>query len=306
MRIWRSRLLTRTDGPETVAEPLRTQEVRPVIGVLVPNLGNSVFAECIEGMEEAARAAGYSLLVAFTNYDVDREEGTIASLISHGVSGLVLTVADANASGTLALLDRRRFPYTLVYNQVTNLPRSTVSVDNTKAACDLMHVLLDHGHRTVGMVVGSLHASDRSARRLEGYRAALKDRGVPPGPVVEIPFENIDEARLTVRLQDAMTELPRPTALFCSNDMLAMIVIRGLRKLDLSVPADVSVVGFDGIGVGQMLDPPLAGLVQPNRDLGATAVRHLCERITQKVAPTAIILDHQIRLGGTLARLLDD
>ena len=246
------------------------------------------------------RSANHSLLVSFTNYDVSREDGAIASLLGHRVAGLLLTVADANASGTLASLDRKHVPYVLVYNQLCDAVRSTVSVDNAKASRDIIHALVDHGHRTIGMVVGSLRASDRSTQRLEGYRSALKNRGIQTGPVVEIPFENIDRALLAARLSEAMREIPRPTAFFCSNDLLALIVIHGLRDLGYAVPANVSVVGFDGIAIGQLTDPPLAGVIQPNRDLGRTAVQHLIERIAQKVPPTNILLDHQIRLGGTM------
>ncbi len=223
MANWRDILLRRGGG----AEPLPPSTLRrgptssSTIGVLVPNMVNSVFGECIEGMEDAARSEGYSLVVTFTNYDVNREEGAVNSLIDHGIAGLLLTVADANASAALALLDRQHFPYALVYNQVNHQPRSTISVDNTKASHDLVEVLIEHGHRSIGMVVGSLQASDRSVRRLEGYRAALKAHGIPTGPIVEIPFENIDDDQLLWRLKEAMADVPRPSAFFCSNDMLA-------------------------------------------------------------------------------------
>lgn len=304
MRTLRNIFTKRSPGPEESPPrgPSHIAGQAPTIGVLVPNMVNSVFGECIEGMEEAARTSGYSLLVTFTNYDVDREEGAINSLIDRDVEGLVLTVADANASTALALLDRKRYPYVLIYNQVSHLPRSTISVDNTKASQDLVEVLIQHGHRNIGMVVGSLRASDRSVRRLEGYRTALRAHGLPTGPIVEIPFNDIDEDQLLWRLKETMQEGSPPSAFFCSNDMLALIVIRGLRKLGFAIPADVSVVGFDGIAFGQLLDPPLAGIVQPNRTLGATAARHLIERISLKTTPSAILLAHQIRQGGTLGR----
>jgi DNA-binding LacI/PurR family transcriptional regulator len=255
-------------------------------------------------MEEEARAAGYSILVTFTNYDVNREEGAIRSLTERGVAGLVLTVADANASSSLAFLDRQKTPYTLVYNQVTVLSRPTVSVDNAKASRDLVDMFVDHGHRRIGMVVGSLYASDRSARRLEGYRSAVRNRGLASGPIVEIPFENIDTAELASRLTEAIDDSPRPTAFFCSNDLLALVVIRGLRDLGYSVPEDFSVGGFDGISLGRLMDPPLAGVIQPNRQLGRSAVRHLIDHISGQAVPANIVLDHELRAGGTLARII--
>jgi DNA-binding LacI/PurR family transcriptional regulator len=292
-------------GGQTLPDPpsRARQDQKKVIGVLVPNLTNSVFAECIEGMEQEARGAGYSLLVAFTNYDVDHEEGAIKSLIGHGVAGLLLTVADACASNSITYLSRQAFPYVMVFNQIDDTGRPSVSVDNTRASRELVDTLIEHGHRTIGMVVGSLRASDRSIRRLQGYRSALKEHGVETGPVVEIPFENISEELLAKQLNEIMRESDRPTALFCSNDMLALIIINGLRKLGFSVPNDISVVGFDGIALGQITHPPLAGIVQPCREMGATAVRSLVELITEKRVPASILLDHQLRTGGTLGRI---
>ncbi|MDR3439665.1 substrate-binding domain-containing protein [Telmatospirillum sp.] len=305
MTNWRDVLLRRPGAPEQLPAPKALRKpaaVAPCLGILLPNLANPAFGECIEGIEGTARAMGYSLLLAFTGNDLSQEDKAIEFLIGRGIAGLLLTVADAHASAALAELDRKRLPYVLIYNQLSHQTRSSVSIDNTLAARNLTETLIQHGHHSIGMVVASLQASDRSVRRLEGYRAALKAHGLPAGPIVEIPSVDIDAEDLQTRLQDALLDIPCPSAFFCASDMLALVTIRGLRKLGYRVPGGISVVGYDGIALGQLTDPPLAGVVQPHRELGEKAVSHLIERITGKAVPSALLLPHRIRLGGTLGR----
>ena len=94
---------------------------------------------------------------------------------------------------------------------------------------------------------------------------------------------------------------PRPTAIFCSNDRLALLTIRSLREMGLRVPEDVSVVGFDGLAMGQWLSPTLATVAQPHRRIGTDAATALARRIAGEVVPS-ITLPHRLLAGGTLAR----
>lgn len=94
----------------------------------------------------------------------------------------------------------------------------------------------------------------------------------------------------------------RPTALFCSNDLLAMVVMRGLRRAGFSIPDDISVLGFDGIAIGELLAPPLASIASPNRDIGRHAWQRLVESIGGKpVERASRILPHTVRDGATVA-----
>ncbi|MDR9178400.1 HTH-type transcriptional repressor CytR [Burkholderia multivorans] len=94
----------------------------------------------------------------------------------------------------------------------------------------------------------------------------------------------------------------RPTALFCSNDLLAMVVMRGLRRAGFSIPDDLSVLGFDGIDIGELLAPPLASVATPNRDIGRHAWRRLIDAIGGvAIERTSLILPHAVRDGATVA-----
>ncbi|PWC40339.1 LacI family DNA-binding transcriptional regulator [Azospirillum sp. TSO22-1] len=266
------------------------------IGVLVPSLRNPVFADCVAGIQIACAVAGYSVLIASSDYDAERERAAVETFLSHQVEGLILTVADADDSRCLDALDEAEAPYVLVYNQPCG-PRPFVSVDNVAAARAMVERIVALGHRRVGMVAGRFLQSDRSRLRHEGYRAALADAGLPSGPLVEVDFA---DTRLAQHLAHHMTTADPPTALFGSNDMVALAVIRALRDLGLSVPDDVSVTGFDGVEIGALVSPSLATLVQPSRALGEAAFARLLDQLAGNPAGEPSLLAFTFRPGESL------
>jgi DNA-binding LacI/PurR family transcriptional regulator len=173
-----------------------------------------------------------------------------------------------------------------------------VTVDNRAAARDAIRALLAQGHRQIRMLTGTLSASDRAALRHVGYREALEAAGIAPQQPVEIDF-NAD-AMLPAELARLLAP-PRPTAIFCSNDRLALLTIRSLREMGLRVPEDVSVIGFDGLAIGQWLSPTLATVAQPHRQIGTDAAQALARRIGGEAVPS-ITLPHRLLAGGTLAK----
>lgn len=287
--------------PNALGRQLRSTHTG-LLGVVLPSLANPVFAECMQGIDEAASVTGQRVMLMTTAYDREREARAIETMLEQRVDGLILTVADAAANAQLDRLDAERVPYVLVYNDTVGQPRiparCCVTVDNRAAARDATRALLGQGHRQIRMLTGTLSASDRAALRHEGYREALEAADIAPQPPVEIDF-NAD-AMLPTELARLLAP-PRPTAIFCSNDRLALLTIRSLREMGLRVPEDVSVIGFDGLAMGQWLMPTLATVAQPHRLIGMDAAQALARRIAGEVVPS-ITLPHRLLHGGTLAR----
>ena len=286
--------------PNLVGRNLRAARTRN-LGVVLPTLTHPVFAECLQGLEAAARAGEHAVMLATTGYDPAQEDGAIESLLRHRVDGLVLTVADAARSKLLDKLDREQVPYVLVYNQLGSRSarlRPTVSVDNRAAARQMVEHLIGLGHRRIAMVAGSFRQSDRARLRHRGYLDAMRAAGLPGQPALEMPFMSTD-ARLP--LLDALQQRQRPTALFCSSDQLAMMVMRDLQVLGLHVPRDIAVAGFDGVQLGALLTPTLATVVQPNPQIAATALDLLLGLIGGQRYLAPALLHHTLRLGGSIA-----
>ena len=286
--------------PNLLGRGLRSSKTRN-LGVILPTLAHPVFAECLQGLESAARAGDHAVTLATTGYDPTQEDGAIEWLLRHRVDGLVLTVADAARNRALDKLDREQVPYVLVYNQLgrrAGTPRPTVSVDNRAAARQMVEHLIDLGHRRIAMVAGSFRQSDRTRLRHRGYLDALRAADLPAPPPVELPFMAAD-ARLP--LQDLMNRREPPTALFCSSDQLAMMVMRDLARLGRAVPGDVSVAGFDGVQLGTLTSPMLSTVVQPSPQIAATAVDLLLGLIGGQRFLAPALLHHTLRLGESTA-----
>jgi DNA-binding LacI/PurR family transcriptional regulator len=267
------------------------------VGVLLPSLANPVFADNVAGIQEAARAAGWAVLITCSDYDPGREAEAVDALIIERAAGLILTVADSASNRTLNLLDNEHVPYVLLHNESDRADRPSVAVDNGQAGRDAADALIAQGHRRLAMVAGRFAASDRSRLRHAGFMAAVEDAALPAPALIEIDFTD-DIAPATLRA--AFLTAERPTGIFCSNDLLALRTIAGLRALGLAVPRDVSVIGMDGIEVGQLVEPSLASIMQPAREMGRRAFLHLLARLKDAAPPAQIRLPHQCRPGRSL------
>jgi len=270
------------------------------VGVVVPTLSNTVFAQCLQGIELAARALDYSVMFTATEYRQEDEAAAVNLLLSHRVDGVILTVADASASGTLDVLDREGIPYVLTYNQPQQASRLSVSVDNRAAAHDAVAHLIALGHARIQMLTGQFNASDRAIQRYHGYLDAMRAHSLMPTAPIEVPRHT---GLTSAHLQAFADPQQRPSALFCSNDLLALAAMRDLRELGLRVPEDVSVMGFDGIPLGEMMSPVLASAVQPSEQIGEVALRTLVAAIGQtegSAGPVSQTLAHTIRHGGSV------
>ena len=283
--------------PNASARTLRTQRSR-VLGVVLPTLTNPVFAECLEGIAQAAVAGGYAISPFTTDYRLDQEDRAVNLLLAGNVDGMSLVVANPATSTALQRLAEVGLPYVLAYNQHPDHP--CVSVNSELAVADVVAHMATLGHHRIAMVSGLLSASDRAQQRCRGYALGMEQAGLRAQPVLQVPFV----AAAPEVLGEALNNQDRPTALVCSNDLLAIRSIRAAHLAGLAVPCDLSVVGFDGIALGQDLTPQLSTVVQPNADIG----RHSVELLAQAVASgnplgpdMGLTLAHQFRAGESCA-----
>ncbi|MEE9333256.1 MAG: substrate-binding domain-containing protein [Granulosicoccaceae bacterium] len=286
-----------------IGQQLKTSRSR-TLGVLVPSLKNPIFADAVSGVEHIAEQSGFRVLLASSSYKVDKEISSIDTFLSSRVEGLVLTVTDEESSHqALSLLESAKLPFVLMFNPCKVASYSTVSIDNRLAAYELVSELINKGHQRIAMIAGHLAKSDRSVERYAGYEGALHEHGLNTIDIVETGFENPD-------LGDAVAKLTagedRPTAYFCSTDLLAISTIRALTQLGLKVPDDASVVGFDGISIGESLTPNLTTAVQPAEAMGNWAASHLISRIEEGAPAQNLVLPHYIRTGESWSSIIGD
>lgn len=252
------------------------------IGVLVPTLSNPVFADAVQGIQQAAAMHGYDVILSSANYDQKTEQTAMATLLAKQVDGVILTVSAPNESNALEMLKQNHVPHCLIFNQPTNLDVTAVGVDNVEAARVVGQRLFELGHLDAVFVAVQFAMSDRSADRYRGFSEVYAQHGLREPELLEVDFAPGD---LEVALVNLFEKTPSTTALFASNDMLALACIRALRALGKSVPDDVSVVGFDGIAVADLVHPKLATIATPCHDMGFKAAQLLLKALLKNEQP---------------------
>lgn len=226
--------------------------------------------------------AGYSAIICNSDGDEVKEARYLDVLLSKKVDGLLLIAASQPSEGFVHLIEQGP-PTIVVDRELGDLPVSQVIVDNHRGGYLAGRHLLAMGHRDIGVVAGP-GGLGTSAKRLEGFRAALDEAGA-----------SLDERRVYVgdfraasgreAMRGWLSEGSPPTAVFAENDLMAVGVLSAAHAADIDVPADLSVVGFDGIAFGADVTPPLTTVAQSTDDVAAAAVELLFERLRDDQAP---------------------
>lgn len=247
-----------------------------VIGLLVPDLGNAYIGEVVRGIDDELAAIDYDLML-YTTHRQKTRESTFVFNLTHGMTDGLLLLLPLNPEAYLETLHEERFPYVVIDHQGFDAFSPTVIAKNYQAAFGAMTYLIRLGHRRIGFVHGRPDLNS-AIERLRGYRDALEAHGIPfeSELVVEGEFLQGPSYLAANRLLD----LPqRPTAIFASNDLSAFGVMDAARNRGLSIPGDISVLGFDDIPQAESVRPALTTVRQPLAEMGQIAVRMLLDYV---------------------------
>ncbi|MFI5434111.1 LacI family DNA-binding transcriptional regulator [Rhodococcus baikonurensis] len=264
--------------PNLWAASLRTRKTT-TIGVVMPRLTDVVVATMFQGIEEAATAAGYSVLLSSPPDDLDAQRKAVEFLVSRQVDGLMLSSIHLPGTDFVDSLPLRSLPILLLNRHVdpaTSSPNSSlpfVSGDDRLGGYLAGKHLLDCGYRDLGVIAGPDHAST-SRERVAGFRDALTEAGLelPPNRIVASEFEVQGGVDAAATLLSGNT---RPDAVFTVSDTIAIGVLGVARDLGLSIPDDLALVGYNDIPVVSQLPVPLTTVRSPAHKIGATGLEHL-------------------------------
>jgi LacI family repressor for deo operon, udp, cdd, tsx, nupC, and nupG len=255
----------------TAARTLRRSDTGIVL-VLVPDIGNPFFSKVLKGVEQRARELSYSVLIGDAGDDNGQLETFARQIDAKRADGMILL------SGRLpSFMHKRAFdaslPIVAASEWIGCASLPSVGIDNVGAALGAVRHLQDRGHRHIAHIAGP-PGNVLSADRLAGYRAALG-----AGIRLRVVHGDFSIASGQVAARTLMAARTPPTALFAANDEMAMGAIVALKALGLSVPRDVSVVGFDDIDFAAAYDPPLTTVRQPRFEMGRVAMSLLDGRL---------------------------
>lgn len=248
-----------------------------LVGLIVPTISNSIYAAFTEAVQARLQAAGRKLLIANTNYAETLESEIVHKLVESRVEGVIFTGSRRDRL-LYDLLRHYRIPFVVTWSTSTDPAVPAISFDNFAAAKAATAKLISLGHRRIGLVCGVSAVNDRAAQRIEGYRASLREADLPfdPALVAERPFEVAEGAAAT---QAIMANRNPPTALFCANDIQALGALFACQRLGLTVPHDVSIIGFDDLPMTRMANPALSTVHVPAREMGEAAADALVRAV---------------------------
>jgi LacI family transcriptional regulator len=260
--------------PNGAARSLSTRKTM-VVGVLLPNLFGEFFSEVIRGIDQTAREGGYHVLVSGAHAGRSEVEGALRAMLGR-VDGLIVMPTELNASSLSHTLPED-LPLVLLNCRTDDLPFDSLTIDNYTGAYAVTRHLVAGGHCRVALIKGG-EANHDARERVRGYRQALRDGGVEWLPELEVEgdFTEVSGHRAMVSL---LRLSPRPTAVFASNDSMAIGALGALREHGVAVPAEMAVAGFDDLLIARYLDPPLTTVRVLMSRLGARAAEMLLEAI---------------------------
>jgi LacI family transcriptional regulator len=268
--------------PNRIARGLRKGQTK-TLGMVVPDNDNPFFAEVARGVEDASFRLGYSVILCNSDADPDKEQRYVDLLIEKQVDGLVFVAAGMSTSRLLDTLRASRVPVVVTDRETTGVTADGLGIDNRLGGILAAQHLIDLGHRRIACIGGPL-AGTPSDDRIRGYCEVLHTHGLPVDDslIVRGDWRCEGGHGCAARL---LSEPDPPTALFACNDMMAIGAISAAVDLGLSVPGDVSVVGFDDVGLASFANPALTTVSQPKYEAGSEAVGMLMERIANPNMP---------------------
>jgi len=282
--------------PSGIARALKRRETR-TIGLVVTDITNPFYPQIVRAVEAAAHDRGYGILLANGGDDAARELEHLDLLVERRVDGIVV----ASSRMTRRHAERLReasVPVVLVNDTVAGSGLPTVTTAHRRGARMAAQHLIGLGHRRIGHI-GAPSAHPAAGQRRRGVRDALRAAGCAE-PVVAIGDGGVaGGARAVEALIGAGV-----TGIVAYNDLTAIGALRALRGVGVSVPREMSVVGFDDIDLAAWTDPPLTTIHQPTDQLGRWAVEHLAELLAGPrgaVAQAPVFLEPELVVRGSTA-----
>lgn len=269
-------------APNEVARSLSKNETK-TIGVVVPDINNPFFGDVIKGVSMLADKHHLNILLCDTNEDTEKEKNSLHMLKEQRIRGIIIGPAsDKNEfnSEYLSILENMGIPIVLVGRDVKYSNFDGVFIDNVQGACDGVTALIQNGHKKIAIIAGP-EDSKPGRERLGGYLKAMTMNGldVSEDYIFRGNFKlesGYEFTRQILKMED------RPTAIFTCNNMMTLGCIKAIMEIDLKIPDDIALVGFDEIEILNIFNMHISVISRPTLEMGVIAMEMLLERLNKK------------------------
>lgn len=279
--------------PNRVARRLRMKRTQ-TIGLIVADITNPYYAAMIQSIEGAAYTNEYAMLLSNTNEDPEKEKRDIDLLLQEQVAGIIISPVDEDLEFA-ETNPVHNVPIVAIDRRLNRLRVDTVLVNNEKGAHDATKYLIGLGHRRIALITGPTRLTTARERQA-GYTKALVEHGIEPlTELIKVgDFKQASGYRMAAEL--LAMERP-PSAIFTTNNLMTLGALNAIHEQGLTIPDDISILGFDDLSWAPSLNPPLTAVAQPTFELGRNAAELLFRRITNgsgtpieiRLPPTLIV-----------------
>jgi LacI family transcriptional regulator len=263
--------------PNQAARVLKGNRAK-MIGLIIPDLADLFFGKCAAAIEEYASSQGYMTLIVSSNRNEELQKNEIVMMMGQNVAGLI--VVPSLPSESLRQLSEMEVPIVAFDRPLEGAIADEVVVENLGGAQTAVKHLIEHGHKRIACV-GYDKTTYAIGHRILGYTDAMRASRLKPEIYDEV--ETLEDTVKLVRRWKKSQD--RPTAIFSLNNVSTRHLLWALREVDLAIPQDVALIGFDDLELGALLSPPLTVIRQPAANLGVQASKLLFERIAAAKRP---------------------
>ncbi|MFC5406543.1 LacI family DNA-binding transcriptional regulator [Cohnella soli] len=273
--------------PSAIARNLATNRSN-VIGLILPDITNPYFPVIARGIEDAAHQLGYALFISNTDNDPKLEQEYIQKMVEQQVSGIVL-ISSTLDEETVHELTSLQMPIVLCDRLIVGKPFDAVLIDDYKAAYEAVSYFIGQGHQRIAHLAGPRNIQSAENRKT-GYLDAMRSANLEP--FVSVGTFSYESG---MHQMGAVIDEYRPTALFASNDLLALGAMQEIHRRGLTIPGDIAVIGCDDIPFSKMSRPMLSTISIPVYQIGVTAVQLLEDQMKGvRVGMKSVIMEHKL------------
>ncbi|MBK7256487.1 MAG: LacI family DNA-binding transcriptional regulator [Ignavibacteriae bacterium] len=268
--------------PNQIAQSLAGGETKS-IGLIVKEIDNPYFGRLMRGVYDACSKLGYTVLLGSSEQSTEKEAEIIRTMLSKRVDGLIISPIQNEDADYSYLVDLTKDAFPLVIlGSMPNFPTNSVDIDNFAAAFDATSHLIRLGHKNITHLAGP---SGHGLKRLEGFRAAMQEYGLPLQKHSIISVQPYTPHGYQAGKELFALTQGSPTAVFCYNDLVAIGLMNALLDLGIDVPGRVSIMGFDDIDIAEHLRIPLSTVRMPSYEIGTSAADLLISRLAEGASP---------------------
>ena len=264
--------------PNSLARALRSGDTN-TIGMIVPDVSNQFFADFSRNIENYGFEENYSVILCNSDNDMKKQSSYVDTLISKQVDGVIF-ISAGESSEDLKKLYQCKIPIVVVDRDVALEYADVVLLDNEAAGYQATNYLIELGHKKIACISGPSDLTPSNAR-VHGYQRALQENNIDFNPDYlvsgDFRFQSGEEA-----MQKLLDLQQLPSAVFVLNDMMAIGAITAIRKAGLSVPSDISIIGFDNIQMTTAVTPMLTTVGQPIDEIAKISITQLINKIKYK------------------------